>query len=108
MGAKDIVSLSDEEQKNLACSLYSVKVVDKGLPNRGGEEEGSAIAVEYDVEAADPESTYALQLATTGTDDASSSRMVPAACAICLCPYEKEDEVTWSPKEECQHAFHKE
>jgi hypothetical protein len=68
------------------------------------------LAIEYDVEAPDPESTHALQLtAASGMGDENvERRMVPAACAICLCLYETEDEVTWSPKEECQHAFHKE
>ena len=34
-------------------------------------------------------------------------RMVPAACAICLCLYEIGDEVSWSPESACQHAFHR-
>jgi len=38
----------------------------------------------------------------------NGSRNVPAACAICLCPYEDGDSVTWSPREQCQHAFHTE
>mmetsp|Transcript_1564 Transcript_1564/g.1966 ORF Transcript_1564/g.1966 Transcript_1564/m.1966 type:complete len:329 (+) Transcript_1564:154-1140(+) len=38
----------------------------------------------------------------------NGSRNVPAACAICLCPYENGDSVTWSPREQCQHAFHTE
>ena len=37
----------------------------------------------------------------------NGNRMVPSACAICLCPYEVGDEVTWSPEEVCQHAFHR-
>ena len=41
------------------------------------------------------------------TDSPNGDRMVPSACAICLCPYEVGDEVTWSPEEQCQHAFHK-
>ena len=35
-------------------------------------------------------------------------RTVSGGCAICLCPYEEGDVVTWSPKEACSHAFHKE
>lgn len=37
----------------------------------------------------------------------NSNRIVPSACAICLCPYEIGDEVTWSPEESCLHAFHR-
>lgn len=37
----------------------------------------------------------------------NGGRSVPAACAICLCPYEVHDEVTWSPEVACLHAFHK-
>lgn len=101
---EDIVDISGEEQKDLACAQCSVKIVeqaDNENTNVGD------LAVEYDVEAADPESTHALQLKTTEAEE-NTPRRVPAACAICLCPYEQEDEVTWSPKEECLHAFHKE
>ena len=38
----------------------------------------------------------------------NGSRMVPGGCAICLCPYEPDDQVTWSNQEKCQHAFHSE
>lgn len=38
----------------------------------------------------------------------NGSRQVPAACAICLCPYEVGDQVTHSPHTTCQHAFHTE
>lgn len=33
-------------------------------------------------------------------------RIVPGGCAICLSAYEPGDCVSWSPKAECQHAFH--
>ena len=38
----------------------------------------------------------------------SEPRTVSGGCAICLCPYEQGDVVTWSSKEACSHAFHKE
>lgn len=38
----------------------------------------------------------------------NGNRLVPAACAICLCAYENEDSVTYSPHEYCQHCFHTE
>ena len=38
----------------------------------------------------------------------NGSRMVPGGCAICLCPYEPDDQVTWSKLDKCQHAFHSE
>lgn len=31
-----------------------------------------------------------------------------SACAICLCAYEVGEKVSWSPNEECGHAFHTE
>ena len=34
-------------------------------------------------------------------------RIVPSSCAICLCPYAIDDEVSWSTKgSSCPHAFH--
>jgi len=71
----------------------------------------ATVALEYDVEAADPESTHALQLITKQAQEdgqEATTRLVACACAICLCPYEPDDEVTWSPKVACQHAFHAE
>lgn len=35
-------------------------------------------------------------------------RTVPGGCAICLCPYNDGDKVTWSCKDSCPHAFHEE
>lgn len=47
----------------------------------------------------------ALQLRS---DVPNGNRLVPPACAICLCPYEVGDIVTHSPNEACKHAFHHE
>ena len=38
----------------------------------------------------------------------NGSRSVPGGCAVCLCPYEDGDQVSWSKEEACQHAFHQE
>lgn len=32
----------------------------------------------------------------------------PTSCDICLAEYEVDEEVSWSPNEDCTHAFHKE
>lgn len=40
------------------------------------------------------------------TESPNGNRCVPSACAVCLCPYEVGDSITWSPEEQCQHAFH--
>ena len=39
-------------------------------------------------------------------DAPNGNRVVPPACAICLCPYEVGDQITHSPLEHCKHAFH--
>ncbi|CAB9517380.1 protein ligase RNF181 [Seminavis robusta] len=78
----------------------------------------SGLAVEYDIETGDPDNPHALQIPITasntttnaqqegGEDPTTTHRTVPGACAICLCPYEPGEQVTWSPREACQHVFH--
>jgi len=36
----------------------------------------------------------------------NANRTVPGVCTICLCSYEPGEEVSWSPRADCQHAFH--
>jgi hypothetical protein len=43
---------------------------------------------------------------TDRTQYVNANRTVPGVCAICLCEYEANDEVTWSKETGCQHAFH--
>ena len=81
---------------------------DDNKETNNAETPSTNLAIEYDVEAADPESTHALKLTVKSSDEGNETRTVPGACAICLCPYELGDKVTWSPKEACQHAFHSE
>lgn len=38
----------------------------------------------------------------------NGNTQVPALCAICLCSYELDDSVTYSPNRACRHAFHTE
>eukprot|EP00934_Nitzschia_sp_Nitz4_P005074 Nitzschia sp. Nitz4//scaffold92_size79448//43924//45019//NITZ4_005394-RA/size79448-augustus-gene-0.24-mRNA-1//1//CDS//3329560195//5064//frame0 len=41
-------------------------------------------------------------------DAPNGNRRVAGGCAICLCPYDAGDEITWSDGETCKHAFHSE
>ena len=45
---------------------------------------------------------------TLPSDAANGARCVPGGCAICLCPYENGDQVSWSKEVACQHVFHQE
>jgi len=56
--------------------------------------------VEEDIES---ENAARVRLPDSATN---ANRTVPGFCAICLCPYEPGDQLTWSPKSACQHAFH--
>jgi len=62
--------------------------------NRGG--------LDYEVD--DEEYTAVLRLSS---EKPNGGRIVPGVCAICLCEYEPDDEISWSPEPLCQHAFHK-
>lgn len=128
-----LVDISGDDKNAIPKKSTVVKVVDDQNHDGDSSDEISGanstnnLAIEFDVEAADAENTHALRIPVTveattdnsNNDDdddddgvpkaaAGSTRLVPASCAICLCPYEEDDEITWSPRKECQHAFHSE
>mmetsp|Transcript_25105 Transcript_25105/g.35164 ORF Transcript_25105/g.35164 Transcript_25105/m.35164 type:complete len:357 (-) Transcript_25105:457-1527(-) len=43
-----------------------------------------------------------------GEDETCGHRVISGVCAICICPYEVGERVTWSTNESCSHAFHEE
>jgi len=107
-------SLSEEQEE---MSTVEEKYDELNLEHDATSEEKTEDDVEMGVIAAVPSTTEDdiyfeecerefshLQLST---DRPNGNRMVPTACAICLCPYEVGDEVTWSPEEVCLHAFHR-
>jgi hypothetical protein len=57
---------------------------------------------------ADGEQFAALKLSPCSHPNGKSREVLPPLCAICLCSYKVGDNVTFSPNESCQHAFHKE
>jgi hypothetical protein len=62
-------------------------------------------AMEYPIDMFDlaDENNGVVRLPSNGVN---GNRTVPAACVICLCPYEAGEQVSWSPKSNCKHAFH--
>jgi hypothetical protein len=70
------------------------------------DEEAPPVAMKEDSDFEDGDQFAALRLSCQHPN--GKNREVPASCAICLCSYEVGDNVTFSPNEACQHAFHQE
>jgi hypothetical protein len=85
---RDITEMTPDHQKGITGAVVSI--VDEELG-------GGTTADELDLNAL-----------TLPSDAPHGSRMVPGGCAICLCPYEPDDQVTWSKEDTCQHVFHSE
>lgn len=99
-GTTMTVSLKDLIDIELGTKLYNNK---HGIA--GGPTDPATADHDVDLEKDVETDLVYLQLDAGAINGA---RKVPAACAICLCPYEEGDSVTHSSQIACQHAFHTE
>ena len=70
---------------------------------------GSLVVLDEEMGAAvpmDPQEELDNFLLQLPSHSPNASRSVPGGCAICLCPYEEGDVVSWSTEAACKHAFH--
>jgi hypothetical protein len=70
---------------------------------------GSLVVLDEEMGAAvhmDPQEELDNFLLQLPSHAGNASRTVPGGCAICLCPYEEGDVVSWSTETACKHAFH--
>ena len=94
------VNLDHKDSKEQEEKVQEEDVELAGIPPSSSQEEH-----DDDIYFEESEREYShLQLPA---DTTNGNRMVPSACAICLCPYEVGDTVSWSPHEHCPHAFHR-
>ena len=78
---------------------------DDNTDNNSDKDEEAVISSQHEIDLeGEIEREFSLLQLHSGVSN--GSRQVPAACAICLCPYEVGDQVTHSPQTPCQHAFH--
>jgi len=91
----------DEEEGQKVAATEDVGVGEDNDKDDGGDDFQKL----QDLPLVEDTEFVALQLRESAPN---GSRRVPPACAICLCPYEVDDLVTHSPREDCQHAFHHE
>mmetsp|Transcript_109179 Transcript_109179/g.163303 ORF Transcript_109179/g.163303 Transcript_109179/m.163303 type:complete len:365 (-) Transcript_109179:128-1222(-) len=96
----------------LKATTFTVRDCDieKKEPNEeeNGKKKESTIKVDEELGAVLDHETMDHSLLSLPPDGENANRTVPGGCAICLCPYESGDVVTWSREVQCAHAFHTE
>eukprot|EP00536_Pseudo-nitzschia_multiseries_P002093 jgi/Psemu1/301229/fgenesh1_kg.28_\ len=84
---------SDDSENLLECAFQKHQTVCVPLA-------GQAVTKETDPKEGAP--------CSNATTDARglNRRIVSNGCAICLCPFDENEEITWSSNPDCCHVFH--